>query len=160
MKTKIEELEKRLAEIQAEIKALKQPEPKKEWFEELEKGEWCVFYDNDSGYKSYKRDTDNVNVNKRFAFKTEQQSALLAKKCALMVEMHKFAELRNGDWVADYSDANQEKFGIRLTDIFETTKRFECNDFCFGVSVKSRQIAEEMLSIFGDRINEIYNTQL
>ena len=156
MKTKIEELEKRLAEIQAEIKALKKPEPKKEWFEELEHGDYTFINKIGSGFSAYRSSDYGVF----HTFKTQQQAELMAKKCALMVEMHKFSELRNGDWVADYSDANQEKFGIRLTDIFETTKRFECNDFCFGVSVKSRQIAEEMLSIFGDRINEIYNTQL
>ena len=83
-----------------------------------------------------------------------------------MVEMHKFSELRNEGWVADWKDKNALKWGIRADDYYCVAKspvssiRFECNDFTFGIAVKSQTIAEEMLEIFGDRIKEIYNTQL
>ena len=95
------------------------------------------------------------------AFKTEEQAELIKEKMLLMQEMYAFAHVRNEGWVPDWDNGDQKKWGIfydalgRLQVYFNTWG----NDFVFGIAVKSRKIAKEMLEEFGDRIKNIYNKQ-
>ena len=82
---------------------------------------------------------------------------LYEEKALLMADMMHFAYVRNEGWMPDWRDEKQGKYGIiqrdeRKVDFFDYI-----NPFVFGVVVKSKAIAEEMLEIFGERIEKVYN---
>ena len=161
MKLTLETARKMYASNDESIKAFalenfskEQLEPKKEWWKELEMEVYAVF----SNYKGFYGDTIFGTRNPQHTL-TQQQAQILAKKFTLMQEMTRFRDLRNGDWVADFSDINQNKWGIIFNESKNETD-YNCvfsNMFTFGIAVKSEEIAEEMQSIFGDRIKEVYN---
>ena len=92
------------------------------------------------------------------AFKTEEQAELIKEKILLMQEMHAFAHARNEGWVPDWRNGNQVKYGIVSRGArIEVDWFAHDNAFVFGVTVKSKAIAEEMLEIFGNRIEKFYN---
>lgn len=93
------------------------------------------------------------------AFKTEEQAELIKEKMLLMQEMHAFAHVRNEGWLPDWGRLSEEKYGILYSgyDGLEVDCSGGCNYFIFGISVKSGEIAEEMLGIFGERIEKFYN---
>ncbi len=94
------------------------------------------------------------------AFRTHEQAELIKEKMLLMQEMHAFAHVKNCDWVADWDDSSQRKYGIILCENKAHVDHFiRMNQLVFGVAVKSKAIAEEMLEIFGERIEKIYNKQ-
>lgn len=98
------------------------------------------------------------------AFRTREQAELIKEKALLMQEMYAFAHVRNKgwmpDWGTDWKDENQ-KWGLSYDawGILQIYVNTWCNDFVFGVAVKSKEIAEEMLEIFGERIEKFYNKQ-
>lgn len=90
-------------------------------------------------------------------------------KMELLARMTQFALLRNGEWVADWSDINQLKYGIERLDsssvitdscrIVHDSTITGCRDynhFVFGIAVKTMEIAKEMLSIFEEEIIKYY----
>ena len=95
------------------------------------------------------------------AFKTEEQAELIKEKMLLMQEMYAFAHVKNEGWIPDWGDLSKEKFGVLYSayEGLEVECTMGCNYFIFGIAVKSREIAEEMLAEFGDRIKKIYNNQ-
>lgn len=95
------------------------------------------------------------------AFRTEEQVELIKEKVLLMQEMHAFSHVRNEGWMPDWQDEEQIKHGIaqRGDDEIEVDWITYVNAFVFGIAVESREIAEEMLEIFGERIKKFYNKQ-
>lgn len=92
------------------------------------------------------------------AFRTREQAELIKEKVLLMQEMHAFAHVRNEGWLPDWQDEGQAKYGIfQKVDGIEVGWATYVNSFVFGVAVKSKAIAEEMLEIFGERIEKFYN---
>ena len=94
------------------------------------------------------------------SFKTKEQARLIKEKMLLMQEMHAFAHVRNEGWVPDWGNVGQVKHGIvqKGNDV-EVDWFTHANPFIFGVTVKSIEIAKEMLEIFGGRIEKFYNKQ-
>lgn len=87
----------------------------------------------------------------------------LAEKLTLIQEMEVFAWLRNGNCKPNWYDIQKRKYGLvaqhkndencLIVDFLQTT-----NNFLFGICVNSKEIANEMLKIFGDRIKAVlYN---
>lgn len=168
----IEELEAIIAEAKK----------KSDWRSKLvntENGKYL--YIDVSGSQCYKVLEGSFSKRKNlFAFHSNQKdfAQLIAEKCTLMLEMHQFAYYNNDGWIPDWSTHRQDKFGIRhSTEIVfsqPTTEGFTVyhynnrnsenatlhkNYFIFGISVKSRELAEKMLVEFGDRIKQLYNVQ-
>lgn len=130
--------------------------PKKRWFEE---------YEGEANFHIIKNKYTDFNVNLSLVdayyiqgFKTKEQAEQHAKRLNLYTEMQVFANFRNGDWVADWNNEEQNKYGIV---IYESLLSIEdMNSYCafiFQISVKSEKIAEEMLEEFGERIEECFN---
>lgn len=93
-----------------------------------------------------------------YAFKTKDQAELIKEKMLLMQEMYAFAHVRNDGWMPNWQDGEQMKYGIvQIKDEIEVDWFTRTNAFVFGVAVKSKAIAEEMLLEFGKRIESIYN---
>ena len=112
--------------------------------------------------------TRNQNM-QRFEFEAlfpqsteiENKAEIANKVCHkiyLLARMTQFALLRNGEWVADWDDTYQVKYGIGCHNKkpFCDYRDNRRNDFIFGISVKSKEIAEEMLSIFKEDIEKYY----
>ena len=77
-----------------------------------------------------------------------------------MQEMHAFAHVKNEGWMPDWGDDDESKWGIAIYENKCLIENFyDVNYFIFGIAVKSREIAEEMLAEFGERIKRIYNKQ-
>lgn len=130
--------------------------PKKRWFDEYEvKGEFYVHKRQGEDYFT----VDAVLESGYFKhyFIKEEQASQHAKQLSLFTEMQVFANFRNGDWVADFYNRYQEKYGLF---IYKGSLKIQENynyQFIFQISVKSLEIAEEMLDEFGDRIKECFN---
>ena len=91
------------------------------------------------------------------SFKTAEQAKLIKEKALLMQEMYSFAYVRNEGWMPDWNDSSQ-KYGIILSGNKAYVEySIYMNKLAFGVAVKSMVIAEEMLEIFGERIEKFYN---
>lgn len=78
-----------------------------------------------------------------------QSTEIVNKVCLklyLLARMTQFELLRNGDWEADWNDYMQM-----------LTQDKEYNHFVFGIAVKSREIAKEMLGLFDKDIIKYYN---
>ena len=98
------------------------------------------------------------NRKPEYAFRTSEQAELIKEKMLLMQEMHAFAHVRNEGWVADWEDGGRMKYGIiQKGNKVEGYYFYHANSFVFGVAVKSKKIAEEMMEIFGERIEKFYN---
>ena len=152
--------ENRIAELKEDIEKLEAIINKKDnWREKLisDTGNYSII----AGRKgfTYGKGFDRDKI--EHTFKEENHAKIMANKMQLMQEMHSFAYVKNEGWIADWRDGRKNKFGILYNahDEFEVRSIEWCNYFVFGVSVKSREIAEEMFEEFGGRIEEIYNKQ-
>lgn len=93
------------------------------------------------------------------AFRTKEQAELVKEKMLLMQEVLAFAHVRNEGWEADWRGEG-DKYGITMfEDGMAVERNISVNSFIFGISVKSKKIAEEMLRIFGERIKKYYSKQ-
>ena len=93
-----------------------------------------------------------------YAFKTIEQAELIKEKTLLIWEMYAFAHVRNGGWRPDWTHGEEVKHGIVQNGNDAEVDCFtHANSFVFGVAVKSIEIAEEMLEIFGERVEQFYN---
>lgn len=130
--------------------------PKKRWFEDYE-GE-ANFHIIKNRYTGFNVNLSSVDAYYIQGFKTEQQAEQHAKKLNLYTEMQVFANFRNGDWVEDWDDMTQEKYGILFhCGVLTIESNFAIRNFVFQIPVKSREIAQEMIEEFGERIKECFN---
>lgn len=145
MKTK-EQIQKLIEEKQKELDQLKQElqtakSPKEAW-------SW-----------EYQSKVDNsVILSKwQYWFENKESENLVHEQFRLMKELQTFAKLRNGDWVADWGDESQGKFGITLEERKAKLDSWGIsNGFVYGISFPTKEIAAEALEIFGERIEQFY----
>ncbi len=133
---------------------------KKDWKDEVKR----------EGFIPAMRSSDGSNVAEstnahdtvpNFMTLTEKQAVIIAEKIKLLVEMHKFAELRNAGWVpswngSDYAYCIEAKAGENRCKIEYWQGS---NRGVFGVTFKTKEIAQEALEIFGERIKQFYSQQ-
>ena len=91
----------------------------------------------------------------------DSRQELYEEKALLMADMMHFAYVRNKGWTPDWADEDEYKWGISLEEDggMGVYAQLIFNEFAFGIAVKSKEIAQEMLEEFGERIEEIYNKQ-
>ena len=75
----------------------------------------------------------------------------------LFIEMYNFCQLRNGNNKIDWTDSSKFKFGVVYNKGLSVELYSSFNSFVFGLAVLTEEHAEEMLSIFSDRIKEVYS---
>lgn len=81
------------------------------------------------------------------------------EKAKLLLNMTQFALLRNDRWESNWGCSSQSKYGIcnMGKEVFIATNScYEQNHFVFGIAVRSREIANEMLNIFEEDIIKYY----
>lgn len=103
------------------------------------------------------------NPDKAYIFNSFAQAKMTIEYINLFIEMYNFCQLRNRGNEIDWTDSYQHKFGVIYNSCMD---KFKClsvdgystsNPFVFSLALLSRKHAEEMLSIFGDRIKEVYS---
>lgn len=169
MKTeeKIKELFDKIEQLKKEVEHLQNDFEKPEkWQDSLvqpNKGDtyWYITSGGSDGFGVYSLSDPYSQRKPEQAFRTKEQAELIKEKMLLMQEMFAFAHVRNEGWVTDWNNSNQKKYGVlkRNLGIIEVDYFYHVNHFVFGIAVKSQEIAEEMLSIFGERIEKYYNKQ-
>ena len=131
---------------------------KDDWRDKLAQGEYIVV----SSPKGLSVGDNWISRSREKAehtFKEKEHAQLLADKMNLMQEVHAFAHVRNDGWLPDWAD-EEAKWGLaREFEHVISDYTFYHNEFVFGVSVKSEEIAQEMVEEFGERIQDIYNKQ-
>ena len=86
---------------------------------------------------------------------SQQLANYLNKKFTLIQEMETFAYIRNEEWIPVWGSNSTVKWGIVADLELKIQDKFSLNVFVFNITVKSKEIAEEMLTIFGERIKGI-----
>ena len=121
----------------------------------------------ENGVREIKEDIAKLEefINKKDDWKSVEVpddiwQALYEEKALLMADMMHFVYARNEGWMPDWRNVGQVKHGIVQNGNDAEVDWFtHANSFVFGVVVKSMTIAEEMLEIFGERIEKFYNKQ-
>ena len=80
----------------------------------------------------------------------------MKKKLKLFSDLLKFAKEKNGNWVADWSNPNQGKYGLYYYKVFRVQYDDDINRFVHGVSFETRESADEALEKFNNDL-KIYN---
>lgn len=94
-------------------------------------------------------------------FNTEQEAEQHLKECKLLFKLKQWAKEKNGDWEPDWEDFFQNKAYITcfrnlsgqtklLSEITCATNRFSKLPY-----FKSRELAQECIECFGDKIIEV-----
>ena len=99
-----------------------------------------------------------------YSFHNKTQAQLVADKVNLLIEMENWAYANNFQedgklWVADWSDENQDKWGIEFLNGFDVCEYITCNALIFGIAVKDEETAKRMLEYFKDSLS-VYNKQI
>lgn len=120
----------------------------------------------ENGVRELREDIEKLKaiINKKDSWRSVRVSdsweELYEEKALLMADMMHFAYVRNEGWMPDWEDYSENKYGLYAIDGKASCSYNRChNDFVFGIAVKSREIAEEMLAEFGERIEKVYNKQ-
>jgi hypothetical protein len=98
------------------------------------------------------------DIEPTISFFNEQDAVFVSEKCKLLIEMSNYAFSVNEDWFPDWSNKDQKKFGIVIQNGVATLKENELfNIFAFGIVVKNKGVASEMLEEFKTRIETFFN---
>lgn len=159
----MQNINEKITKLEKELKELKESIKLEKWQDKLVQPSESRYYlitgDIDTGLSTIDY---NISTNTRkpeHAFRTKEQAGLVKEKMLLMQEILAFAHVRNEGWEADWRDGGG-KYGIVMVEDEITVKYYiSVNAFIFGISVKSKEIAEEMLAIFGERIAKYYQKQ-
>jgi hypothetical protein len=94
------------------------------------------------------------------SFFSHEDAEFIREKCDLLIEMSNFAFIKNSNWQADWNDKEQKKYGIILKDgITNVNENDVFNLYVFGIALKNRVLALEMLDEFKIRIEKYFNKQ-
>lgn len=137
---------------------------KKEFVMELpEDCERLYFIDNvQSTILSKIFNISNINDVKRFEnglfFETKEEAEQHLKECKLLFTIKKWAKIKNGFWVSDWSDYSNNKFLIYYDGedgVLRINTGSISNILSILPTLKTREIAQECIDIFGDEIIEV-----
>lgn len=91
-------------------------------------------------------------------FETYEEAAQYLKECKLLFKLRRWAKMKNGFWVPDWSDYSNNKFLIYY-DGEDGVLRINAGSISNILSIlptlKTREIAQECIDIFGDEIIEV-----
>lgn len=91
-------------------------------------------------------------------FKTREEAEQYLKERKLLFKLHQWAKIKNEFWVPDWSDYSNNKFLIYY-DGEDRVLRINAGSISNILSIlptlKTREIAQECIDIFGDEIIEV-----
>ena len=92
-------------------------------------------------------------------YQTQEEAERHTKYFQLFTDLYFFAKEHNDGWIPYWSDDNQIKWGIEISKNIEIYETFVYPSFLFGISFKSKEIAEKALEQFKDRLTDYLNIQ-
>lgn len=99
-------------------------------------------------------------LNRGLAFKTVEEAQQYDKERILLFKLHKWAEMKNGDWEPEWSDINENKYYIYY-DHSMGSERLRI-DLCWISEkfsklpyFKTIEIARECVDLFGNEIIKV-----
>nr|DAM59962.1 MAG TPA: hypothetical protein [Caudoviricetes sp.] len=106
---------------------------------------------------------DNDNFSKNvfehgLYFKTKEEAEQHLKERKLLFKLHQWAKIKNGDWEPDWSDYSNNKFLIYYDGedgLLRISAGSISNTLSSLPTLKTREIAQECIDIFGDEIKEV-----
>lgn len=124
---------------------------------------WVFCVDSDTGEIIEVHYTAN-NITDRFLFEhglyfeTREEAEQYLKERKLLFKLHQWAKIKNGFWVPDWSDYSNNKFLIYY-DGEDGVLRINAGSISNILSIlptlKTREIAQECIDLFGDEIKEV-----
>ena len=162
LQQQIEQLEQQIKDLKVKLESKVEKEPY-----EVEVPEDIENYYNSNqcgdmdlvGSVSY--EWDYVRLYQRgLAFKTEEEARQYDKERILLFKLHKWAEMKNGDWEPEWSDINENKYYIYY-DHSMGSERLRI-DLCWISEkfsklpyFKTIEIARECVDLFGNEIIKV-----
>ena len=100
------------------------------------------------------------NNKPEYSFFSMEDAKFIREKCDLLVEMSNFAFVKNSNWEVDWNNKEQKKYGIILKDgVANVNENDIFNLYIFGIALKNRVLALEMLDEFKIKIEKYFNKQ-
>lgn len=114
--------------------------------------EFEIYYFSQTSYDPF----IDFDLDPKMNFYSSEDAVFITNKCRLLVEMSNYAFAVNKDWIPDWNNKEQKKFGIVMLNGKAVLRENELfNVFVFGICFSNKVLAHEMLKEFQDRI-EIY----
>ena len=89
------------------------------------------------------------------AFKTREEVEQFKKEQILLFKLHKWAEEHNGGWTLNWK-ANEPKYYVTYDYYgFSIKWSYLCNNFIKLPYFKTKEIAEQFIEEFGEKIKEV-----
>lgn len=106
---------------------------------------------------------DNDNLSKTvfehgLYFKTKEEAKHFLKERKLLFKLHQWAKIKNGFWLPDWSDYSNNKFLIYYDGedgLLRISAGSISNTLSILPTLKTREIAQECIDLFGDEIKEV-----
>ena len=162
------ELEQEVKRLEEQIKDLKikmeEKAENKPYEVEVPEDLEDYFYVDETGiiYKlSVYVEAEQIKIlNRGLAFKTVEEAQQYDKERILLFKLHKWAEMKNGDWEPEWSDINENKYYIYY-DHSMGSERLRI-DLCWISEkfsklpyFKTIEIARECVDLFGNEIIKV-----
>ena len=162
------ELEQEVKRLEEQIKDLKvkleEKAEKKPYEVEVPEDLEGYFYVDETGiiYRlSVYVESEQIKIlNRGLAFKTVEEAQQYDKERILLFKLHKWAEMKNGDWEPEWSDINENKYYIYY-DHSMGSERLRI-DLCWISEkfsklpyFKTIEIARECVDLFGNEIIKV-----
>lgn len=102
----------------------------------------------------------DISIHQLHTLKQQSHGELLQSRFELELEMFRWASEMNEGWVPDWGKSKVVKWGISFqkSGLYLDSYQY-CNFFVFSLSFKSKEIAEQAVELFGDRILSLYGKQ-
>lgn len=106
---------------------------------------------------------DNDNLSKTvfehgLYFKTKEEAEQYLKERKLLFKLQQWAKIKNGFWIPDWSDYSNNKFLIYYDGedgVLRINTGSISNILSILPTLKTREIAQECIDIFGEEIKEV-----
>lgn len=154
-------LKERIENMEQELQKLKKEALQEKWQDKLvQPSKDKHYFITSFHYQAFSvNSATNTERKPEHAFKTREQAELVKEKMLLMQEMLAFAHARNDGWEPVWEDGSKKHGIVKREGKFYYSYYFNANNLLYGIAVKSREIAEEMLDIFRERIEKYYDKQ-
>ena len=108
--------------------------------------------------KAKKEEKKKVEIDWRYEKFTDEEKFNLYHKTMLMYDMYRWVKHYNqiDNFVPDWDNNKQEKHGLITHKEVMPAWASTGKNLVFGLTVKSRERAEQMLKEFGERIKKYY----
>ena len=112
--------------------------------------EFEIYYFSQTSYDPF----IDFDLDPKMNFYSSEDAVFITNKCRLLVEMSNYAFAVNKDWIPDWNNKEQKKFGIVMLNGKAVLRENELfNVFVFGICFSNKVLAHEMLKEFQTEVD-------